>query len=250
MGQINILIIDSDEVFSSKLKFGLEQLNYNIVDIIDEDQNALPAFYATEPEIVIVSVNLKGSISGIEIAQRIYNDSLNSKPVIFISDDESENNFNEAKLSYPSAYLIKPFSLSSMKYAIDLALQNFGTSMVDTSIKRRESAEVLNTKHLFVRKSKKIIKVPISEILYIEVESKYSTLITHQGKFILRISLKDLIDKLPKEMFVRIHRNYIINIDRITEFDLEEYTVHLPDKSLPLGRKYKNYLVEQLQFLS
>jgi len=117
-------------------------------------------------------------------------------------------------------------------------------------LQKKEDTGIIIHDILFVKKNKRIVKVPLADISYIEVESKYSTLVTVEGKFIVRISLKDLLDKLPKNLFLRVHRNYIVNVKNIIEFDIEEYTVHLSNCVIPLGRSYRTDIVNLLPFLS
>ena len=249
MSRVNILIIEDEPYYASQFHTGLDDLSYNIIDVVDDANQALAAYYATEPDVVIINIKIRGRVSGLEIAEKISGDELNSKPIIFITDDQNLQTFQKAKRFRPVAYILKPFDIFSVKCAIELALNSY-PQVQEESLQKKVDTGVIIQDILFVRKNKKVVKVPLADISYIEVESKYSTLVTAEGKFIVRISLKELLDKLPKNLFLRVHRNYIVNIINIVEFDFEEYTVHLKNFVIPIGRSYRNEIVTLLPFLS
>lgn len=188
-------------------------------------------------------------MDGIKLAERIASDELNSKPVIFLTSDKSHETFEKAKITHPCAYLIKPFDKYSLQCSVELALHQFYQS-AQGSAKPSLEEGMLNNEIFYIKKQKKIVKVPVEDIMYIEVESNYSTLITKEGRFVLKTSLNDLYNKLPQKEFIRIHRNYIVNMREIKDFDFEEYTVQIQNRSLPIGKSYKNKIKEKLLLLS
>jgi two-component system, LytTR family, response regulator len=250
MAEVNILVADGNPLHSSKLQTQLTELGYYVIDIVDNVPEGVLAFYASEPDLIIIDTVLKGGTSGFGIAEKIIEDELGAKPIIFISSDRSDQTFEKAKKYRPSAYFIKPFDNYLIRYAIELALQNNPAFNKPLPPDRTEDRGIFNSENLFIKKTKKIIKVPLKEVMYIEVESKYSTLFTSLGKFLLRISLKELMEKLPQNLFIRVHRNYIVNLNAIVEFDFDEYTVHVGSSTIPVGRSFKNIIMEQLLLLS
>jgi len=102
--------------------------------------------------------------------------------------------------------------------------------------------------NIFIKKNKKIIKVPISDILYIEVEAKYSMLYTVSEKHLLRISLKEIMSLLKTDYLVRVHRNYLVNNNKITEFNLEDGIVNVCGNNIPIGKSYKKWITDTLTY--
>lgn len=249
MSGAGILIIDNDSLHAVKLKEQLVELGYNVLDIIDNPREALPAYYASEPDLVIINTVIEHNIDGVEIAEKICGDDTNPKPIIFTTLDKNPQTFERAKRLKPCAYLIKPYDKYIIKYTIELALFSFTGSTKHNAEKNFEKG-VFDKESLYIKKTKKVVRVPLKTILYIEVESKYSTVITKLGKFLIRISLNELMDLLPQDRFLRVHRNYIVNREAITEFDFEEYTVHVENISLPIGRSFKNAITDNMLLLS
>jgi DNA-binding LytR/AlgR family response regulator len=252
MNGVNILLADSNPLHAVKLQHHLIELGYHVIDIVDNVSEALAAFYASEPDLLIIDTILKGGTSGLLFAEKITEDDLNCKPIIFVSSDKSDQMFESAKKYHPCAYFIKPFDNYLIKYAVELAVSNnpsFSKPVIPVA-ERAEDKGIFNSENLFIKKTKKIIKVPLKEVKYIEVESKYSTVFTSVGNFLLRISLKELMEKLPPNLFLRVHRNYIVNLNAIIEFDFDDYTVNVGNTSIPIGRSFKNIITEQLLLLS
>lgn len=249
MSGISIIIFDQEQIHSSWLQEYLSGLGYITRDVVDNVGEALAAFYASEPDLVIINISKRDKTGPFEIARRISEDKINCKPIIFISDDNEDSVFETARKFKPSAYYIKPFDKYLVKYGVALAVGSVGLiSKIQPDINIDKG--IINSENLFIRKTKKIIKVPLSEIQYIEVESKYSTLYTSIGKFLIRISLTELMDKLPKNTFIKVHRNYIVNLNSIVEFDYNECTVHLKIGTVPMGKSFKNTISEQFMLLS
>ncbi len=75
-------------------------------------------------------------------------------------------------------------------------------------------------------------------MLYAEAEDKYTTLVTTTRKFVLRLSLAVLLQRLMDMTLVRVHRSYAVNLGRVDSFN--DYEIQVPGQTLPLGRVYKD----------
>ncbi|HMO31825.1 MAG TPA: LytTR family DNA-binding domain-containing protein [Lacibacter sp.] len=94
--------------------------------------------------------------------------------------------------------------------------------------------------HFFTRLNGKYVRINLSEILYIEGCRNYVKIVTAAKPILALITLKSMEAMLPEGMFVRIHKSYIVSLDRIQSFDADE--VQLPDRILPVGSQYKGVL--------
>ncbi|HSO88731.1 MAG TPA: LytTR family DNA-binding domain-containing protein, partial [Draconibacterium sp.] len=89
------------------------------------------------------------------------------------------------------------------------------------------------------------IKVNLNEILYIEGLSEYVQIYTDKKRIITKTSMTNLEEKLPADSFLRIHKSFIVSIPRIEAFTA--HTIEVPGKELPIGRSYKNSVLNVLQ---
>jgi two-component system, LytTR family, response regulator len=136
-------------------------------------------------------------------------------------------------------YLLKPISFERFLQAI----QKVQDTMLPVNISPEQQATT-NSKsedYIFIKTDNRMQKVNFSEILYVEGLGNYVTIHTSKGKFVTLLNVKDLEENLPSEMFMRVHRSYIISLGKI-EF-VEGNQIFLDkDTSIPLGETYKNQL--------
>jgi DNA-binding LytR/AlgR family response regulator len=145
-------------------------------------------------------------------------------------------------------YLHKPFSFERFANAVSKVFDRF----VDKNSKTLKSKDIPSTEpkstissksedYVFIKTDNRMQKVNFAEILFVEGLGNYVTIHTTKVKFITLLNVKDLEENLPSEMFMRVHRSYIISLGKI-EF-VEGNQVFLDkDTSIPLGETYKNQL--------
>lgn len=136
-------------------------------------------------------------------------------------------------------YLLKPISFERFLKAIGKITLN------QTVPKESELPTETKQKFIFVKSNKKQVKVALDKILYIEGLKEYLQIITHDEKIISYLSLTYMQEKLPSDRFIRIHRSYIISIDKIKSFSASE--VSLAAKTIPIGNHYKQSALEALK---
>lgn len=103
--------------------------------------------------------------------------------------------------------------------------------------------------HFYTKVGNKLRRVNVEDIRYIEVEGKYSAICVADRKFNVKASLKDLLTKLPNDGFVRVSRNYVINIEHIDHIDTFQYTIRIGEQEIPISRTYKENLMRHIQML-
>src|SRR5438477_7547530 len=93
---------------------------------------------------------------------------------------------------------------------------------------------------LFFRIEKTYIRVRFAEILYVQAEKKYVTIITDHASYRTLSSMNHIEKMLPRDLFCRIHRSYIVSLGQICKFDNE--LVYIGSKKIPLAEQYKSVL--------
>jgi len=99
----------------------------------------------------------------------------------------------------------------------------------------------------FVKKGSMLVKVFIENINWIQAMDNYVIIQTASDQFIIHSTMKDIELKLPSDRFLRVHRSYIIAVDKINVLD--ENTVLIGDKTIPVGKSYKDAFMSRLNFL-
>jgi len=249
MAKVEILIVEDDPFFAKKLQKDLSDMEYSVLGIADNGKDAIAMFYSKNPDLLIMDIHIKGEISGIGIAELIYNDQINRKPIIFLTSDSTSDTFDKAKLLQPFAYMQKPVDKFTLQHQIELAI-HYANKDPEKSMKEQFSSGVFQKDFFYIKKNKRVVKVYYKNIMYAEVASNYTTLHTTEENFTIISSLKDLASKLPASDFMRIHKNYIVNLQAVKEFNFEEFQVHIHNLFLPIGKKFKTKITQTLNIIS
>ncbi|TSE05712.1 LytR/AlgR family response regulator transcription factor [Aquimarina algiphila] len=158
---------------------------------------------------------------------------LSNPPKVIITTaypDYAVEAFEEAVVDY----LVKPFSYERFFKAVN-RLQD---------IKALDNNE--NTKQLFIYADKAIYKVNIDDILFLKAEVDYVKVVTKDKSILILDSLRNWEEKLYNSNFVRIHRSYIINLDKIEKVLGNQ--VFIQDTVMPIGKTYKNDFLKRISY--
>lgn len=119
---------------------------------------------------------------------------------------------------------------------------------VTQALEEREANQI-RPKHFFTKVGNKLRRIHLNDVRFIEVEGKYSAIHVGERKYNVKASLKDLLLKLPLEDFVRVSRNFVINIDRVTHIDTFQFVIRIDEDEIPISRTYKDELMKRIQLL-
>jgi DNA-binding LytR/AlgR family response regulator len=206
-----------------------------------------------------MDVNIIGEKDGIDTAVEILKQK--AVPIIYLTAFTDTATIERIKQTHPAAFLSKPYSLTNVRIAIDLAVNNFAVSReqqptgkiipLDKDSSRPSSAPeremILRMEdHIFVKHNYAFVKLKLSELLYVEADNNYTSIVTADKKFLLRLSLNQLLEKISYKALVRIHRSYAVNINAIQSFNEQE--VEINQQQLPIGRNYKEEFMKQFDF--
>lgn len=241
---IKILVVEDEMIIAANISLQLTNLGYEVTGIIPRGEEALLHIKENQPDIVLLDIQLKGDIDGIETAQRMQKDY--NIPVIYLTANADEAHFNKAKTTNPYAFISKPFKKLDLQRAIELTVNRIQTenTLEEINIKDSLSPFILSDS-IFVRNKDKMVKVDISDIHYIEAERNYCRIFSKGKEYLLVMTLKDLDVKLPAKHFLRIHRSFIVNIAHIDEIATSH--VVIAKKAIPLSKTLKEELLKRLQ---
>ncbi|MBP0903122.1 LytR/AlgR family response regulator transcription factor [Mariniflexile gromovii] len=241
MDHVNVLIVEDTPSESSALTAVLKANSYNIVGVATSFKTALEMFYANKIDIVVIDIFLNGNPDGISFAETINASPGASKPFVFLTSSTDRQIFERAKLTQPFSYLMKPFNELEILYALEMAVEKFYTQ-TDVFLGDEEDT-IISKEYLFIKKGKSLKKALIADIIYIEVEEKYCNIITEKEKFVILISLTKMLKLLDGSVFLRTHRNYIVNSEKIMEIvPADNLIVLAGNHKVTLSENYKDIL--------
>jgi DNA-binding LytR/AlgR family response regulator len=244
---IKILVVEDEMIIAAKISMQLTNLGYEVTGILPRGEQAIDQVKENKPDIILMDINLKGNLDGIETATLLQNQY--DFPIIYLTANADEPTFNRAKSTRPYAFISKPFKQLDLQRAIELTISRMAENDTGTSSEADTGEEqpFILSDRIFVRYKEKMVKILIADILYIEADRNYSRIFTPTKEYVLSITLKTIEERLPVKLFQRIHRSYIINIMHVDE--VAESHAIIAQKPIPLGSGMKEQLMQRIQTL-
>jgi two-component system, LytTR family, response regulator LytT len=251
MAQTNVLVVEDESIVSKDIQHSLKKLGYNVVGAAATGEQAVKLAVETQPDIILMDIMLKGEMNGIEAATQIRTET--NIPVIFLTAYADESTLNKAKVTQPYGYIIKPFKEIDIHTSIEMALY-----------KHKKEAEVLKERDLlfnlvegqgaakdllFVKSNSRLVKLKMSDIYYIEALKDYVVINTLNTRYTIHSTMKDIEAKLPDSEFLRVHRSFIVRIDKIVAIEQPNLILENDKKIIPIGGSYKDDLAKRLNLV-
>lgn len=222
--KIQVLIVEDERPARRRLKrlVGAEE-NLEVVGQAENGQEAVKSIRRLAPDLVLLDVQMP-RLSGIEVVRKVGPE--NMPAVIFVTayDQYALDAFDLAALDY----LLKPFDNDRFEQAINRAREMIALRGVEALRSRlavllqdpsssgsSQMATSEYCKRITVKMRGQMRVIPVEKIDFISASGNYAELHVKDETYLIREQMQDLEDKLHPKQFVRIHRSYIVQIDRI-----------------------------------
>ncbi|WP_117880318.1 LytR/AlgR family response regulator transcription factor [Aureibaculum luteum] len=235
---VKIFIVEDEMIIAANISLQLQKLGYEVIGMVSRGEDALEQIEANIPDIILMDIQLKGKLSGIDTAKLIQ---FKYKiPIIYLTANTDDSYFNEAKTTKPAAFISKPFKNLDLQRAIELSID---TITLESKKIEQKNPYVLED-CIFVRDHDKMVKISIKNIYYIEADRNYCRIFCKDKAFLIVNTLKDINEKLPNAHFLRVHRSYIVNLSKIDEVAGTHLMVS--KKVVPMSKSFKIDLMKRL----
>lgn len=225
-------IIIEDEIPAQKiLKNYLSKLpNVELIGAFNAAIEANAFLNSNTVDLVFLDINLP-DISGIDFIKTIKN-----PPAIIMTTAYPDYAVSSFELDTIVDYLVKPFSFDRFLKAINKT-KNRVEKLVSSSVEN-------NNETLFLNVDKTLHKIVINDILHLESDRNYITIVTKNKKLSFIDSLKNWNEKLSEEHFIQVHKSFIINRKYVDKISGNE--IYVQGNRIPIGRTYKQALLSKL----
>jgi len=233
-----VLIVEDDMITAKSIEAMVTDHGMEVLGICRTGEDAIEITERRVPDIVIMDIKLQGKMDGIKTASVLRE--VEKIPVIYLSDYTSKATVQKAKETQPANYLSKPFTESDLMRAIEIAIY----------IANEQRARTDNDEDfVFIRdrERKNHIKLPYNTIIYVEADRSYCKIQTTDKLHTPALSMASVADQLSAERFVKIHRSYIVNIRKVSEFMGNELVVG--GHKLPVSDQHRAQLMMRLKIL-
>lgn len=221
---LKILILEHDYNFALKLQKQFHDWGYEVLDIINHTNTALSLLSTLKPDIVILNTQLPGKLTVMDLSKTLNDLALN---VICIANNSNRETYEKVTHSNTIGYLVKPFGVLTLKGILDFSFPLINTKIANC---------------LYLSKGKERVKVGIYDIVWIKSDGNYCELHTSEKTYIIKKSLSSLVDLLPVNDFLKIHKSYAVQLQKIEALSWHQHILKVGGAVLPIGRKFKKNL--------
>jgi len=238
---MNCIIIDDEA--TARAIIGQLCTNIPILKVLEDFPNAMQAIkYLNSNEIDLIFLDIHmPDFTGFDFI-----DTIKNPPKIILTT--SDPNFAIQAFGYDCIvdYLVKPITPERFKKAIVKA-EAIKPKIAETKDKASSQVETSSGNDLYVNIDRRLIKIDIPSIYLVEAKGDYIQVKTDDKNYTVHSTLKKMEDKLPNDIFLKIHRSYIINVDKI--IDIEDNSVLIKKDVIPVSRSNRPELMKRLNLL-
>ena len=232
---IKAIIVDDEPLAQDVLETYISKMpDLTLVRKCENAFEANEALKSEDVDLMFLDINMP-QLTGIEFLK-----SLSNPPVVIFTTAYPDYAVEGFELDAVD-YLLKPISLERFMKAVNKATKIIESKSGDASA--NDSGEEKD--FFFVKADKKLIKCNYDDIIYIEGLKDYVIIRQDTSRIITLQTMKSLEDKLPSDIFMRIHRSYIVNLRKIKAIvgNMVEVTEKGQAKHIPIGKNYRDDLL-------
>lgn len=228
---MNCIIVDDDELVRHTLETLIAETDYlNLVKSCSTAAEAADVLQQESIDLIFLDVKMPG-MNGIDFLKTLEE---NKPQVIMITADK--DSAAEAYNLDASDFILKPITRARFLKAVAKTKRNVTLDQ-----------KFIANDALFVKVNSVLRRVNMHDIIYIEAMADYLTVHTATQKYVLKSTMKNIMDKLPEKEFIRVHNSFIVRIDKITS--IEDANLTIGKKIVPISRNRRKALMDSLNLI-
>ena len=230
---INCLIVD-DEVLAQDVieKYISNIPTLKLVGKCDSAVEAISFLHNNPVDLLFLDLNMP-ELSGLDMLKTLTN-----PPRVILTTAYSEYALESYEYGVMD-YLLKPIKLERFIKAVNKVVEQFQESVLKEGISEDSTAQTI-----FIKEDQVTYQIPFKDILFVEAYGNYLKIHTLDKAFVIRDTMHDMEEKLPDELFIRIHKSYIISLSKIES--LSGNRVFINKQEIPVGEMYKMILKQKI----
>jgi len=219
---IRLYIVEDEPLIAETAKMALESYGMKVLGISEDYENALQQIQDRQANMVLLDINIQGEKDGVELALTL--EKLNI-PYLFVTSQTDPSTLARVKKTKPLGFIVKPFTESGLLSNIELAWHKI-------SLEKEE--------YIIIRSEGERIKLNQASIQYLKAFDNYCYIITVGNEYLVPHTLKHTAKKLNSNIFIKSHRSYIVNVQKIKGIKSDK--VIIENVEVPMSHTYKNQI--------
>lgn len=232
---MDCIIIDDDATARLIIKnFCSKAENLDVVEEFSSAIDAIKYLNSNTIDLVFLDIHMP-TFSGFDFIKTLKN-----PPKVILTTSDKDLALEAFEYKSVVDYLVKPITLDRFNKSLEKL--NLFLNSDDETVSEKKQSE-----HIYVNVDRRLVKVNIPSINLIEAKGDYINIKTKEKNYIVHSTLKKIEDKLPSDMFFKVHRSFIINFSEI--IDIEDNSVLIGKDIVPVSRSNKSELMKKLNLL-
>lgn len=230
---INCIIIDDEPLARKGLKEYVQDTEFlTLVDEFEHPLKAMSVLMEQAIHLMFLDIQMP-KINGVDFMK-----SLQHPPLVVFTSAYPQYALDGFDLNAVD-YLLKPFSFDRFLKAVMKV-----KSIMDGKLKAEDVASLTGADHFFIKADNKLLKIRYDEIMFVEALQNYVAIHTVAKKYITYLTLKNLEEQLPASQFVKIHKSYIVAMQKVDSIESNE--VRIGSHALPISRVAREEVLEKI----
>ena len=240
-----ILVVEDEMIIAADLSMELESIGYQVISIQTRAEDAIAMLTTNQPDLILMDIVLAGEMDGIDAAKHILDNF--QIPVVFLTSNTDDATFQRALEAKPYAFVAKPFQIEILARNLKIAFQHIASQQIEQE-ENKDHVSTLDDR-LFIRHKDKMVKVTISEILFLEADRNYCKIYTLEKEYLVSTPLGNVEEQISSKKFIKVHRSFVVNLSKIDAIGENKEYLILNDHNIPISRRNREDVLQRLKLL-
>ena len=230
---MNCILVDDNKMGRVALANLISEIDF--LNLKHQCEDAMSAFNILQKEsidLVFLDIEMP-DMSGLELLRN-----LEKKPIVIFCTAREKYAVEAFELNVAD-YIVKPYTKARFLTAVARAKEIFDS--------RQQQVETPDKEYIFIRSNSLLTKILVNEIEYIQALGDYINIFANGKRHTVHMTLRAIEEKLPPDKFFRVHRSYLVNIDKI-DF-IEKENAYIGKHPIPIGEQNKQTLLKKLNLI-
>lgn len=235
---IRCIAVDDEPLALEKMKSYISKVPFlKLEGLFTNGLDALQIINEKKVDLIFLDIQME-EISGIQLLEV-----LSHKPKVILTTAYDSYALKSYELDVTD-YLLKPISFERFLKAITKVQESLSLQVPEKTIIPGVQTDKPDLEYFFVKTEHRMQKIFFNDILYVEGMKDYLRIVTHSQRIMTLLSFKKIEDMLPKQNFMRVHKSFIVAIDKIES--IERSRIKIVDMLIPVGDSFKKDFFEML----
>jgi len=242
MQALKVVIAEDVSNLEIDLQNRLTEMGFEVIALVSSPKDVLELLANKNADLVLMDTYSELSQNGFNVAKEIQEKY--DIPVVFLSGEDRVDFSKEIETFGSCIFMNKPVSDNELRANIMMANRKD-----ELSAKAKSEVAPVQSPYIFVRADYRLNKIRLTDIYYLEAKKDYVIIHTNDNVYTVHATMKDMMKVLPNSIFIRIHRSYIVNIDKVFSIKYPDLIIENKMKTIPIGGLYRKSFFDKINIV-